>query len=98
MKSTLTSLIIGLLIILAVGFGGYYVINRLRASADVEEGGTTAVKSADINKDGKVDALDLNAMINAIATKSTDKKYDLNNDGLVNSLDLNILINNYTKS
>lgn len=97
MRSTLTSLIIGLIIILAVGFGGYYVIHRLRASADVESTTTTASSNADINKDGKVDALDLNALVNAISKKSTDKKYDLNGDGKVDSLDLNILINNYTK-
>jgi hypothetical protein len=97
MRSTLTSLIIGLLIILAVGVGGYYVVNKLRASADVEDS-TTASKNADINKDGKVDALDLNAMVNAISSKNTDKRYDLNNDSKVDSLDLNILINNYTKN
>jgi hypothetical protein len=97
MRSTLTSLIIGLLIILAVGVGGYYVVNKLRASADVEST-STASTSADINKDGKVDALDLNAMVNAIANKSTDKRFDLNSDSKVDSLDLNILINNYTKS
>jgi len=97
MRSTLTSLIIGLLIIVVVGFGGYYIVNRLRASADVATT-STASTSADINKDGVVDALDLNAMVNAIASKNTDKKYDLNGDGKVDSLDLNILINNYSKN
>lgn len=97
MRSTLTSLIIGLLIILAVGFGGYYIINYLRASADVNTTDTAAT-SADINKDGKVDALDLNAFVNAISSKSTDKRFDLNGDGKIDSLDLNILINNYTKN
>ncbi len=96
MKSTLTSLIIGLIIILIVGFGGYYVINKLRASADVDSS-TTAATNADINKDSKVDALDLNALVNAIAAKSKDKKYDLNGDGAVDNLDLNILISNYSK-
>jgi len=96
MRSTLTSLIIGLLIILAVGFGGYYVVNKLRASADVETESSTAI-SADINKDGKVDALDLNALITAISSKNTDKRYDLNSDSKVDNLDLNILINNYSK-
>ena len=82
---------------MAVGFGGYYVINKLRASADVEST-TSASANADINKDGKVNALDLNALVNAIHDKSTDKKYDLNNDGKLDTLDLNVLISNYTKS
>lgn len=96
MKSTLTSLIIGLIIILIVGFGGYYVINKLRASADVESS-TSAATNADINKDGKVNALDLNVLVNAIAEGSKDKKYDFNGDGVVDTLDLNILISNYSK-
>lgn len=97
MRSTLTSLIIGLLIIMAVGFGGYYVINKLRANADVNTASTVAT-SADINKDGKVDALDLNALVNAISKGSTDARYDLNGDKKTDSLDLNILINNYNKN
>ncbi|MFH1767389.1 MAG: dockerin type I domain-containing protein [Patescibacteria group bacterium] len=95
MRSTLTSLIIGLIIILAVGFGGYYIVNKLRASADVENSSSAAAK-ADINKDGVVNALDLNALNNAISSKSTDKKYDLNSDGKVDTLDLNVLITNYS--
>lgn len=97
MRSTFSSLIVGLVIILIIGFGGYYIITKLRANADVTDGGTTTTASADINKDGKVNALDLNAITNAIAAKSTDKRYDLNSDGAVNALDLNILIGQYSK-
>lgn len=97
MRSTAISLIIGLLIILGVGFGGYYVVNKLRASADVESSPQAQAAKADINKDGKVNALDLNAMTNAIASKSSDERYDLNADKEINSLDLNILINSYEK-
>jgi hypothetical protein len=96
MRSTFSSLIVGLVIILIIGFGGYYIITKLRANADVT-GGTAATTSADINKDGTVNALDLNAITNAIAAKSTDKRYDLNSDGAVNVLDLNILIGQYSK-
>jgi len=96
MRSTLTSLIIGLLIILAVGFGGYYIVNKLRASADIEST-SSAETNADINKDGKVDALDLNALVNAISSKNSDKRYDLNSDSKVDSLDLNIMVNSYSK-
>ena len=96
MRSTFSSLIVGLVIILIIGFGGYYIITKLRANADVNST-STAIASADINKDGKVNALDLNAMTNAIAAKSTDKRYDLNGDGVTNVLDLNILISQYSK-
>ncbi|MCX6809342.1 MAG: dockerin type I domain-containing protein [Candidatus Berkelbacteria bacterium] len=95
MRSSITSIIIGLVIIAAVGFGGYLIIKKFRASADTESSGTTL--SADLNKDGKVDALDLSVLTTAMSEKSTDKKYDLNKDGEVNSLDLNILINQYKK-
>ena len=95
MRSSITSIIIGLVVIAVIGFGGYFIIKKFRASADTESSGTTL--SADLNKDGKVDALDMNILTNAISAKSTDKKYDLNKDGEVNSLDLNILINQYKK-
>lgn len=97
MRSTFSSLIVGLVIILIIGFGGYYIITKLRANADVSGSATSTAAGADINKDGKVNALDLNAMTNAIAAKSTDKRYDLNSDGAINALDLNILIGQYSK-
>lgn len=97
MRSTFSSLIVGLVIILIIGFGGYYIITKLRANASTEGSATGATVTADINKDGKINALDLNAMTNAIAATSTDKRYDLNSDGALNALDLNILIGQYSK-
>jgi len=58
------------------------------ASADV----STTEKSCDLNKDGKVDALDINAMISAISDKSENPNFDLNKDGKVDNLDLNICL------
>lgn len=95
MRSTVISILIGLVIIGAVGFGGYYIVNKLKASADIESGATVA--STDLNKDGKTDALDLNMLVNAISSKSKDAKFDLNRDGKLDSLDLNVLISHYKK-
>ena len=95
MRSTAISILIGLVIIAAIGFGGYYIVKKLKASADIQSGATTV--NTDLNGDGKTDALDLNMMINALANKSTDPKFDLNKDGKVNSLDLNVLLNHYKK-
>lgn len=92
MKSTAISIIVGIVIITIVGFGGYYVVKKLRASADIESASSARV---DLNNDGVVNALDLSAMTKAISNGLTDKKYDLNKDGKVNSLDLNVFINNY---
>jgi len=97
MRSTFSSLIVGLVIILIIGFGGYYIITKLRANADVTGTDNSSSVSADINKDGRINALDLNAMTNAVSARSTDKRYDLNSDGAVNALDLNILLGQYSK-
>lgn len=94
MRSTVISIILGIVIILGVGYGGYYVVKKLRASADIE---TTSTVNIDLNGDGVVNALDLSMMTKAISDGSTDKKFDLNKDGRVNSLDLNVFLNNYPK-
>jgi uncharacterized protein (UPF0333 family) len=94
MKSTFSSILIGIVIIAIIGLGGYYVVKKFTASADVEVGNRTV--SADFNGDGKIDALDLNSLINAMEAKSTDAKFDLNSDGKVDSLDLNIFITQYS--
>lgn len=93
MRSTFSSILIGIVIIAIIGLGGYFLVKKFTASADVAV--VPVEVSADFNKDGKVDALDLNMLINAISTKSTDLKYDLNGDKKVDSLDLNIFITKY---
>jgi len=92
MRSSVISIILGIVIILGVGYGGYYVVKKLTASADIDA--STAL-DIDFNSDGVVNALDLSMMTKAISSGSTEKKYDLNGDGKVNSLDLNIFLNNY---
>lgn len=92
MRSTVISIILGIVIIVGVGYGGYYVVKKLRANADVESSSTVNV---DLNGDGVVNALDLSMMTKAISDGSSDKKFDLNNDGKLNSLDLNVFLNNY---
>ena len=95
MRSTIVSLILGLVIVASVGFGGYYIVKKLRADADVNVTPTTL--SADLNGDGEVNALDLSIMTNAMSSGEANSKYDLNRDGKLNSLDLNILLNQYSK-
>jgi len=92
MRSTVISIILGIVIIVGVGYGGYYVVKKLRVGADIESSSTVDV---DLNGDGVVNALDLSMMTKAISDGSSDKKFDLNNDGKLNSLDLNVFLNNY---
>ena len=57
---------------------------------------TLTIKSytlGDINGDSKVDALDIQTIINACANSETDVKYDMNNDGKVDALDIQQVIN-----
>lgn len=86
MKSTLVSLIIGAVIVIALGVGGYFIVKKLTVGADVN-----TAKSADFNSDGKVDGLDLNLLLKAIENKSENPKYDLNSDGKVDSTDADII-------
>ena len=92
MKSTFMSLLIGILLIALVGFGSHYIIKRYKISADI----STATKG-DINGDGKVDALDLNAVLSDISSGKYDKKADLNGDGKVDTLDLNYIISSWSQ-
>ncbi len=92
MRSTVISIILGVAIIVGVGYGGYYVVEKLRASADIE---TATEVDVDLNGDGTINALDLSMMTKAISDGSSDKKFDLNSDGKLNSLDLNVFLNNY---
>lgn len=92
MRSTVASIILGVAIIIGVGYGGYYVVKKLRASADIE---VTTKVDVDLNGDGTINALDLSMMTKAISDGSSDKKFDLNSDGKLNSLDLNVFLNNY---
>ena len=93
MRSTALSIIIALVIILGLGGGAYLLIKKFTASADVESG----PKSADLNSDQKVDALDLNILIRAISEKSENMKYDINNDGAIDNLDQKALMSQWTK-
>ena len=47
----------------------------------------------DLNDDGLVNALDVQAEINACSTGSSDEQYDMNGDGVVNALDIQEVIN-----
>ena len=93
MRSTVVSIIIAIVIILALGGGGYLVYKKFIASADV----TTTVKSADLNGDDKINALDMNILIRAIGEKSANPNYDLNGDGIVDGLDLKVITSQWTK-
>ena len=46
----------------------------------------------DVNGDGKVDVGDVNAVLEAILSESTDTKFDVNNDGLVDVGDVNAIL------
>jgi len=96
MKSTVTTLIIGLIIVLVVGGGGYLLYNKFKASADVS--GTGNCEQADLNKDGAVNSLDLNMLISAIAGNSQNPKFDLNKDGKVDNSDIDVLMKCWSPS
>jgi len=93
MRSTFISLIIGLAIILIVGFGGYFLVKKFRVSADIK----ASSQSADLNRDGKVDSLDLNSLLTAISDESENPKFDLNSDGQLDQGDINELMKQWTK-
>lgn len=59
----------------------------------VRDGEPTPEERADINGDGQVNALDIQAVINAAVVSSTEAKYDINGDGIVNALDIQGVIN-----
>ena len=82
MRSTFVTVVIGVLVVATLVAGGYFLVRRL-VSADVE----SQTKSADFNRDGKIDGLDLNILLKAVADKSENPKFDLNGDGKVDSSD-----------
>lgn len=53
----------------------------------------TASNTYDVNGDGKVDALDIQAVINTSAEGSNTAKHDVNGDGKVDALDIQDVIN-----
>lgn len=95
MKSTFSTLIIGILLIGLIGFGSYYLLKKFKISASVES--PPSVSIGDVNGDGKVDVLDLNNVVSVMNSNSYNKTADLNNDGKVDVLDLNNVISNYSK-
>ena len=84
MRSTAVNVITILIVLGALVGGGYLLLNKFKASADV----ASTAPSLDFNSDGKVDSLDLNMLISAVSDKSQNPKYDLNKDNTVNSLDI----------
>jgi hypothetical protein len=54
---------------------------------------TATGNPCDLNGDGKVNALDIQTIINACVDSSTDSKFDINKDGKVNALDIQEVIN-----
>ena len=94
MRSTITSLLIGLVIIGVLGFGGYYLIKKFTASADVTS--TANCQLTDLNKDGQVNTLDLSMITTAISNNSENPNYDLNTDGKVNNDDISVLMKCWT--
>ena len=53
----------------------------------------TGLQVGDVNGDGKVNALDIQEVINAAVLESKEAKYDINGDGKVNALDIQDVIN-----
>ncbi len=53
----------------------------------------TTANVYDVNGDGKVDALDIQTIINACVADSKETKYDVNGDSVVNALDIQAVIN-----
>ena len=56
--------------------------------------GTTASNKYDINGDGSVDSMDVDALIVAVAAGVTDAKYDVNGDGKVDIFDVSAVSTN----
>lgn len=69
------------------GFDGLIGTYTLITEADALPG--------DLNKDGQLDATDIDALFAAINTGETGDPYDLNSDGLVNRDDADVLIGDF---
>ena len=64
------------------------VIDQIVAAIAATEG-----VYGDVTGDGNVNGQDIQALINAIVSESTDPKYDVNEDGKINGQDIQVLIN-----
>jgi hypothetical protein len=70
----------------------YFSVTGVKNLEDyVLEGGETI--KGDLSGDGKVNALDIQMIINACVAESTDAVFDINKDGNVNALDIQEVIN-----
>ena len=77
------------------------VYNRALSQTEIQADMSTAVTTGappsgngcDVNGDGTTNAVDLQAVINAILSASSSASYDINRDGVVNVLDLQLLSN-----
>jgi len=76
---------------ITLGSGKHARLTNVKFSVSVPP--TSPEVRGDINGDGKVDALDVQTIINAVAEGSDDAKYDLNGDQSVNALDIQADIN-----
>jgi hypothetical protein len=66
---------------------------EVRPTVEVRWGNSTAVSRCDLNGDGSTNALDIQALVNAILAGSASATYDVNRDGSVNVLDLQLEAN-----
>ena len=60
---------------------------------NIQEKDFSAGAPEDLNGDGKVDAQDIQSVINACAGNDADTKFDVNGDGKVDALDIQQVIN-----
>lgn len=96
MRSTITTLIIGIIIVGIIGGGGYLLYTKFKVSADVSSTGNCG--QADFNKDSQVNSLDLNMLISAIANNSENPSYDLNSDSKTTNADIDVLTKCWTNT
>lgn len=92
MRSSLVSMLIGILVVGGIVLGGFLVYKKFSVGADTLTESTCS--KADINDDGKVNSLDLNSLIKAVGQKvetSTGDKYDINSDDKIDSSDVTAL-------
>ena len=76
---------------------GYKYVYRItegwKKFVNIQEKDFDAGAQEDLNGDGKVDALDIQNIINACASGETDIKFDVNGDGKIDALDIQQVIN-----
>jgi hypothetical protein len=71
--------------------GGWCIIDSWKLT--YFGGGEDVSSPCDLDGNGKVNALDIQTIINACVDSSTDSKFDINKDGKVNALDIQEVIN-----